>query len=125
MVYIIPNFLVLHFGENFMKIQSKISKLQMHENLHEHVNENRFSFTFLCNFHEFLCWAIKATNMLQLYTARYGFNQFRMAFQFFSASDFPKFGPNAFFPTNSTGPWPRLQKGRKIPEFNLYKYFYF
>ena len=26
--------LVLHFGENFMKIQTKIAKLQMHENLH-------------------------------------------------------------------------------------------
>ena len=44
MVYIIPNFLVLHFGENFMKIQTKIVKLQMHENLHKNVNE----FIFLC-----------------------------------------------------------------------------
>ena len=35
MVYIIPNFLVLHFGENFMKIRTKIAKLQMHENLHK------------------------------------------------------------------------------------------
>ena len=34
MVYIIPNFLVLHFGENFMKIQTKIAKLRMHESLH-------------------------------------------------------------------------------------------
>ena len=32
MVYIIHNFLVLHFGENFMKIRSKIPKLQMHKN---------------------------------------------------------------------------------------------
>ena len=31
MVYIIPNFLVLHFRENFIKIKSKIPKLQMHE----------------------------------------------------------------------------------------------
>ena len=45
MVYIIPNFLVLHFGENFMKIRTKIAKLQMHENLHK----NMFSFTFLYN----------------------------------------------------------------------------
>ena len=45
-VYIIPNFLVLHFGENFMKIRTKIAKLQMHENLHKNVNENMFSFTF-------------------------------------------------------------------------------
>ena len=50
MVYIIPSFLVLHFGENFMKIRTKIAKLQMHENLHKIVNENMFSFTFLCRF---------------------------------------------------------------------------
>ena len=46
MVYIIPNFLVLHFDENFTKIRSKILRLQMHENLHKNVNENMFSFTF-------------------------------------------------------------------------------
>ena len=34
-VYIIPNFLVLHFGEIIMKIRTKIAKLQMHENLHK------------------------------------------------------------------------------------------
>ena len=50
MVYIILNFQVLHFGENFMKIRTKIAKLQMHENLHKNVNENRFLFTFLCKF---------------------------------------------------------------------------
>ena len=44
MVYIVPNFLFLHFGENF------IAKLQMHENLYKNVNENMFSFTFLCKF---------------------------------------------------------------------------
>ena len=46
MLYIIPNFLVLHFGEKFMKITTKITKLQMHESLHKNVNENTFSFTF-------------------------------------------------------------------------------
>ena len=40
-------FLVLHFGEDFMKLRSK--KLRMHEKLHKNVNENMFSFTFLCN----------------------------------------------------------------------------
>ena len=50
MVYMIPYFLVLHFGENFMKIRTKIIKLQMHENLHKIVNENMFSFTFLSRF---------------------------------------------------------------------------
>ena len=50
MVCVIPNFIVIHFGENFMKIRSKIPKLQTHENFHKNVNENMFSFTFLCNF---------------------------------------------------------------------------
>ena len=36
MVYIIPNFVVLHFGENF-KIRTDIAKLQMHENMHKNV----------------------------------------------------------------------------------------
>ena len=40
MVDIIPNFLVLHFGENFMEIRTKIPKLQMHEILHKDMNEN-------------------------------------------------------------------------------------
>ena len=45
------------------------------------------------------------------------FNPFKIAVQFFqTASNFPNFdGQNAFFP-NSTGPWPRLQKGKKIPK---------
>ena len=42
MVHIIPNFLYLHFVENFMKIQTKIPKLQMHENLHLNVNIQSF-----------------------------------------------------------------------------------
>ena len=50
MMYIISNFLVLHFGEYYMKIQTKIAKLQIHENLHKNVNENMFSFTFLYKF---------------------------------------------------------------------------
>ena len=61
---IIPNFLVLHFGENFMKIRKNTAKLQMHENSYKNVNENMFSFTFYANFHEFLSSAIKATNAL-------------------------------------------------------------
>ena len=49
-MYIIPDFLVIHFGEKFMKIRSKIPKLQMHEKLHKNVNENMFSFTFYAIF---------------------------------------------------------------------------
>ena len=48
MVYVIPNYLVLDFGEIFIKIRTKIAKLHMHENLYKIVNENMFSFTFLC-----------------------------------------------------------------------------
>ena len=40
MVYIIPIFLILRLDENFMKIRTKIAKLQMHEKLHKNVNEN-------------------------------------------------------------------------------------
>ena len=72
MVYIIPNFLVLlfgekflHFGEHSMKIRTKIANLQMHENLHKNVNKNMFSFTFLCKFLQvFIKGNYKATNML-------------------------------------------------------------
>ena len=81
MVYIIPNLLVLHFGENFMKIHTKITKLQMHENVHKNVNENMFSFTFYAHFHEFLRRAIKATNALlcQFLINIMLFNPFKMA----------------------------------------------
>ena len=60
MMYIIPSFLVLHFGDHFMKIQTKMAKLQMHKN----VNETCFHSHFYANFHEFLRRAIKATNAL-------------------------------------------------------------
>ena len=51
MVYIILNILVKQFGENFMKIWSKYQSYSlMHENLRKNVNENMFSFTFLCSY---------------------------------------------------------------------------
>ena len=78
MVYIIPNFLVLQFGVNFIKIRAKIAKLQIHENLHKNVNENMFLFTFL-NKCSFVLWrAIKAANMSQL-----NFNLFKFGVKFF------------------------------------------
>ena len=49
MVYIIPNFLVLQFGENFVKIQTKIAKLQIHTHLHKNVNETGFHSHFYSN----------------------------------------------------------------------------
>ena len=50
MVYIVPNFLMIHFGETFMKTRSKIPKVEMHEKLHKNVNENMFSLTFFMQF---------------------------------------------------------------------------
>ena len=50
---IIPNFLVPLFGENFMKISTKIPKLQMHEILHENMNGNCFHSHFYANFMRF------------------------------------------------------------------------
>ena len=49
-VFIIPNFLVLHFGENFIKIRTKIAKLQIHEILHKNVNETCCNSHFLYKF---------------------------------------------------------------------------
>ena len=43
MVYTIPNFLVLLFGENFVKIQTKIARLQIHEHLHKNVNSHLYA----------------------------------------------------------------------------------
>ena len=122
MVYIIPILLVLHFGENFVIIQSKIPKLQIHEKLHKNVNENMFSFTF---FMQFFIYFYRG-QLQQLYTANflYVFNPFKMGVQFrFAQFD----GPKCFLPPKSTGPWPRLQKGRKILGYRKWqtKIFYF
>ena len=58
----------------------------MHEILHKNLNEYMFSFTFYANFQEILLCAIKATNLLQLYTANslYAFNPFKMVQMLFS-----------------------------------------
>ena len=63
MMYIFPNFLVLHFGEDFMKIQTKIAKLLMHENLHKFVNVHIFVQIFMRYY--------EGRNILQLYTANF------------------------------------------------------
>ena len=96
MVYIIPYFLFLHFGENFMKIQTKIPKMQMHENLHKNLH-------FYAIFREFLWWAIKATNMLQLTLLN-----FYMVLKWWSSSlrmhqVFPILMVQMLFSPNSTG----------------------
>ena len=82
-----------------MKFGSKIAKLQMHEKLHKNVNENMFSFTFLCFHSHFyaIFMSFYGGQLKQLYTANflYVFNPFKMVVQFqFSQFD----GSNAFFP---------------------------
>ena len=47
MVYVIPNFLFLHFGESFLKTQTKIPKLQMHENVHKMLMKTCFQSHFM------------------------------------------------------------------------------
>ena len=98
MVYIIPDFLVLHLGENFMKIRTKIAKLQIYENLHKNVNENMFSFTFLCKWNGHL-------KQQMLYTANFDmlFNQFKSAVQFHCIKFFQFWWSKCFLP-NSIGP---------------------
>ena len=85
-VYIIPNFLVLHFDENFNKIRTKY-QLQMYENLHKNVNKNMFSFIhrFYAIFKEFYGGKLKqqicySFTLLISYMA---FNPFKMAVKFF------------------------------------------
>ena len=63
--------------------------------------------------------------MLQLYTANFLYPRFLINLKWRSSSFrlhqvFPTLidGPNDIFP-NSTGPWPGLQKGRKIPDSTL------
>ena len=46
MVFSIPNFLVLNFGEHFMKIRTKIAKLQIHE-MYKNVNIHIFMQIFM------------------------------------------------------------------------------
>ena len=76
------------------KSDKKIPKLQMHENLHKnHILMQIFMSFFGGQLNQQICYSF--TLLIQ--------------FQF---SEFD--GPNAFIP-NSTGPWPQLQKGRKIP----------
>ena len=98
MWYIIPNFYGLHYGENLMKTQTKIAKLQMHENLHKMWMKTKCEENFYTNFH-FLRRAIKVLNKcLTLLISYMHFIPFKMAVKFLKpASNFPNVDdPNAF-----------------------------
>ena len=94
MVYIIPNFLVLHFGENFMKIPTNLAKLQMHENLHVLIH------IFMQVFMSFY------DGQLNL--------QICYSFTFIPYQIFPILMVQVF-PPKFNRPLAPLQKGRKIP----------
>ena len=106
----------------------------MHKKLHKNVNDNMFSFTFLCNFS--CIFGLKIfisqidTNIYtnykhityfyggqlkQLYTANFLY-VFLIHLKWRSSSSFPNLMVQLLLSQNSTGPLPRLQKGRKIPE---------
>ena len=72
MVYIILNFLVLHFGENFMKIWTKVAKLHMHENLHIMWIKTCFIRIFIHIILSFFEWYLKQ------YLISMVFNQFEI-----------------------------------------------
>ena len=59
MVFIIPNILVLHFGEILMKIRTRMPNLQMHENLHKNVNENIFMSFYVGQLKQQICYSFK------------------------------------------------------------------
>ena len=104
------SFPVLHFGEKFMKIRSKYKKLQMHEKLHKMWMKTCFHSHFYAFFHVLLWWAIKAALHCWFLIC------FLIHLKWRSNSSFPNLMVLMLFFPNSTGPWPRLQKGRKILE---------
>ena len=65
MAFIIPNFLVLHQGENFMRILTKIAKLPLHENLHKNVNENMNPHAAYGIFLDLICGRILAPSQFK------------------------------------------------------------
>ena len=69
MAYIVPNFFVLQIGENFPKNPNKHSSYRCVKICIKMWMKTCFHSQFYANFHEFLWWVIKATHMLQLYTA--------------------------------------------------------
>ena len=81
-----PNYLILHFGKDFMKIGTKRAKLQLRENLHKNVNENMFSFTFICKFSLVFYEGQLKKQICYSYILLISYmslNQFKMVVQFF------------------------------------------
>ena len=97
--------LLLHFGKNFIRIWTKKCKV---------TDAWKFAYFMKCNqsskyvtavlliFYIWLLihlkWHSRSFRLHQIFPIQYRFD-----------------GPNAFFFPNSTGPWPWLEKCRKIP----------
>ena len=82
----------------------KISKLQMHEKLHKNVNENMFSFTFLCNFSSI--FMVGNSSSFTLLISYMFLNPFKMG----SSSSFPNLMVQMLFPQIQQAPGPDFRK---------------
>ena len=93
-----------------MKIRTKIAKLQMHENLHKNVNENKFHI-FKQIFMSFYDGLLKQQICYSLtLLISYGFrsNLKWRSSSFRLHQIFPILTDKMLFPPNSTGPWPQF-----------------
>ena len=117
MVYIIPNFLVLHFGENFMKIWLKIPKLQMYENCIKKWMKTCFHSYFMQFFMSFYGGQLK-----QLYTANFLY-VFLINLKWLSSSSFPNLKVQMLFlPQIQQAPGPDFRMvGKSLPSNYMYR----
>ena len=103
-VFIIPNFLVLRFGENSSwKSDKKYQCYRCMKNCVKMWMKHVFIHIFMQFFMTFYGGQLK-----QLYTVNilYVFNPLKLR----SSSSFPNLMVQILFPQNSTGPWPRILK---------------
>ena len=88
----------------------------MHENFHNNLNENIFSFTFLCNFFLIFYGGQLKQQICYSFTLIISY----MVFNSGPVLVFPIWWSKCFISSNSTGPWPRLQRGRNIPGMRFF-----
>ena len=88
MVFIIPNFTILQFGENFMKIRTEIAKLQMHEFCIKCQGKYVFIHIFMQIFISFYDGQLKQQicYSFMLLISFMVFNPFKIAIQFFKSA---------------------------------------
>ena len=112
MGYIIPNFLVLHFGESFMKIRTKYQSYRCMKICIRMWMKTCFHSHFYTNFQSFYDGQLKQQTCYSLIWCfihlKWQASSFRLH------QNFPILMVQILFSPNSTGPWPRPQKGREI-----------